>query len=67
MVGGSAGLVYTPESVNAAVGDMINFTFMSKNHTVTQSAFDKPCVRMPKGKVASTGAHRNLSVLTLVS
>lgn len=49
MVGGSAGLVYTPESVSAAVGDMVIFTFMSANHTVTQSAFAAPCVKLAGG------------------
>ena len=44
-MGGSAGLVYTPNSVQAAVGDTVRFTFKEKNHTATQSTFDKPCVR----------------------
>ncbi|KAI9849582.1 MAG: hypothetical protein M1838_000124 [Thelocarpon superellum] len=44
-VGGSAGLVYTPDSIQADVNDLVQFNFMSKNHTVTQSAFDKPCVK----------------------
>ncbi|KAI1132161.1 hypothetical protein F5Y10DRAFT_231691 [Nemania abortiva] len=42
-VGGSAGLAYSPPSIEAAVGDMVVFTFMSMNHTATQSAFDTPC------------------------
>ncbi|EFQ33369.1 hypothetical protein CGRA01v4_00925 [Colletotrichum graminicola] len=42
-VGGPAGLVYTPDQVKANVGDMVVFTFMSQNHTVTQSAFATPC------------------------
>lgn len=49
IVGGSAGLIYSPESVTAAVGDKINFVFMQQNHTVTQSTFDKPCVKKPDG------------------
>jgi len=49
VVGGSAGLVYTPETIQAAVGDMVIFTFMNANHTVTQSAFDAPCVKLPEG------------------
>lgn len=48
-VGGNAGLAYTPSEVKAAVGDMVVFTFMSTNHTVTQSAFDTPCVAMAGG------------------
>ncbi|EPE35947.1 Cupredoxin [Glarea lozoyensis ATCC 20868] len=49
VVGGSAGLVYVPESIQAAVGDMVIFTFMNANHTVTQSAFTEPCVKLPEG------------------
>jgi hypothetical protein len=31
--------VYNPNQVTAQVGDMIQFEFMGKNHTVTQSSF----------------------------
>lgn len=48
-VGGPAGFVYTPDTIQAAVGDMVKFNFMSKNHTVTQSSFAKPCVKMASG------------------
>jgi len=43
VVGGSAGLVYNPETVTAAVGDTITFEFQDKNHTATQSSFADPC------------------------
>lgn len=43
IVGGDAGLVYTPSEIVAAVGDVVHFVFMKNNHTVTQSTFDKPC------------------------
>jgi len=49
IVGGVAGLVYTPSSITANVGDMVEFQFMMKNHTVTQSTFDEPCVKMANG------------------
>ncbi|CAN8103792.1 unnamed protein product [Discula destructiva] len=49
MVGGAAGLVYVPSEVQAAVGDMVVFTFMSANHTVTQSAFEEPCKAIEGG------------------
>ncbi|KAK8087001.1 GPI-anchored cupredoxin-like protein 1 [Apiospora phragmitis] len=49
IVGGAAGLVYTPAEVKAKKGDMVIFTFMSANHTATQSTFDKPCDAMPGG------------------
>lgn len=29
--------------MKAAVGDMVQFQFSPKNHTVTQSTFDNPC------------------------
>ncbi|KAF9468642.1 Cupredoxin [Collybia nuda] len=45
-VGENNGLTYSPESVTAKVGDTIAFRFMSKNHTVTQSTFVKPCEAM---------------------
>jgi len=48
-VGGSAGLVYSPSSVTANVGDIIQFNFQSMNHTATQSGFDTPCVAMDGG------------------
>lgn len=48
-VGGSAGLVYTPSSINAAVGDIVQFNFESKNHSVTQSSFATPCIKTTGG------------------
>jgi plastocyanin len=34
---------FSPESIVAAVGDMIQFQFVAGNHTATQSTFDNPC------------------------
>ncbi|KAI0900822.1 Cupredoxin [Annulohypoxylon nitens] len=48
-VGGAAGLVYTPDSIQANVGDMVIFEFMSANHTATQSTFATPCKLMEGG------------------
>lgn len=48
-MGGSAGLVYTPDSITADVGDMVQFNFMSENHTVTQSSFNTPCEKLANG------------------
>jgi len=50
-VGPGGRLVYEPEYVMAVPGDVVNFIFNPKNHTVTQSAFDSPCV--PAGAVNS--------------
>ncbi|KAF9017010.1 hypothetical protein BDZ89DRAFT_1103869 [Hymenopellis radicata] len=43
LVGENAGLTFNPTSVTAAVGDVINFEFVAKNHTLTQSTFAAPC------------------------
>lgn len=48
IVGGS-GLVYTPNTIEAAIGDMVVFTFMSNNHTASQSAFATPCDKLAGG------------------
>jgi plastocyanin len=48
IVGGGP-LAYNPPQVTAAVGDTIQFVFMPKNHTVTQSTFATPCEAMPNG------------------
>ncbi|KAH6674570.1 Cupredoxin [Halenospora varia] len=63
VVGGAAGLVYNPESITAAVGDMVIFTFMSANHTVTQSAFTSPCVKLEGGMDSGFMANANNSVV----
>ncbi|KAL8967945.1 MAG: hypothetical protein Q9183_002689 [Haloplaca sp. 2 TL-2023] len=49
MVGGDAGLVFTPNTLTAAAGDMVEFTFMAANHTLTQSTFPSPCKKMDGG------------------
>ena len=33
----------------AAVGDIVEFTFHPKNHSVTQSSFAEPCTPLPGG------------------
>ncbi|RPA79904.1 hypothetical protein BJ508DRAFT_210729 [Ascobolus immersus RN42] len=45
IVGGDAGLVYTPEHIQAEIGDLVHFVFHKQNHSVTQSTFDNPCVK----------------------
>jgi len=49
LVGQGGALTYEPSSVTAKAGDIVNFQFMSKNHTVTQSTFTSPCVAKPQG------------------
>ena len=48
-VGGTGGLVYTPEYIFAEVGEVVIFHFGTKNHTFTQSTFPEPCAAMPNG------------------
>ncbi|KAF2441476.1 hypothetical protein P171DRAFT_72702 [Karstenula rhodostoma CBS 690.94] len=43
-------LGFSPESITAAVGDSVEFVFMQKNHTATQSTFAEPCKAMEGGK-----------------
>lgn len=45
-------LRFVPDNVIAAKGDMIEVIFFPKNHTITQSSFDKPCEPL-KGGVSS--------------
>lgn len=40
---GESGLTFSPNSTTAAVGDVLEFTFYPKNHTVVQGAFNSPC------------------------
>ncbi|THV05892.1 hypothetical protein K435DRAFT_960923 [Dendrothele bispora CBS 962.96] len=48
-VGPNGNLVFYPEYVIAQQGDTVNFVFHPKNHTVTQSSFDSPCVPIDGG------------------
>jgi plastocyanin len=48
-VGPNGQLMYYPEYVLAEVGDTVNMIFHPKNHTVTQSSFDAPCVPLAGG------------------
>jgi plastocyanin len=62
VVGGTAGLVYTPDTIEAAVGDMVIFTFESQNHTATQSAFTTPCEKLTGGMDSGFMPNLNNSV-----
>lgn len=54
-VGKDGGLTYQPDDITASVGDIVRFTFYAKNHTVTQSAFDDPCMKLPNYKGFDSG------------
>ncbi|KAF1995733.1 hypothetical protein P154DRAFT_444928 [Amniculicola lignicola CBS 123094] len=44
-VGGPAGeLIFAPNNIVAAPGDLVQFQFNPKNHSVVQSTFDNPCI-----------------------
>jgi plastocyanin len=43
------GLHFEPQNVVAGVGDMIEFHFLPKNHSVVQSSFDAPCTPLEGG------------------
>ncbi|KAI1343921.1 Cupredoxin [Xylariaceae sp. FL0016] len=44
--------IFSPNSLTAATGDMIQFQFRAGNHSVVQSNFDNPCMPISE----STGA-----------
>jgi plastocyanin len=46
---GNGGLVFTPNTVQAKVGDTINFHFYPTGHSVAESAFNSPCSYMKGG------------------
>jgi plastocyanin len=46
IVGGNGTLTYDPPSIAAAPRDTIVFEFRTKNHTVTQSSFGRPCQKL---------------------
>ncbi|RFU34272.1 hypothetical protein B7463_g2051, partial [Scytalidium lignicola] len=42
-VGPNGQLVFSPDSIVAAVGDIVEYHFNPKNHSVVQGAFNTPC------------------------
>ncbi|KAK3321047.1 hypothetical protein B0T19DRAFT_256708 [Cercophora scortea] len=61
-VGGSQGLSFNPTEITAAIGDTVIFTFMSQNHTATQSAFAEPCKALAGGMDSGFQANANNTV-----
>ncbi|KAH6675619.1 hypothetical protein B0J14DRAFT_652464 [Halenospora varia] len=41
---GAEGLVFTPDSITAAVGEVVEFCFYPNNHSVTRSEYKTPCI-----------------------
>ncbi|KZV81468.1 hypothetical protein EXIGLDRAFT_382722 [Exidia glandulosa HHB12029] len=46
---GSEAPIYTPSNALADVGDVVRFLFNGGNHSVTQAAFEAPCVPLDGG------------------
>ncbi|KAH8802822.1 extracellular serine-rich protein [Xylogone sp. PMI_703] len=44
VVAGLGGLHFDPENVVAEIGDIVEWHFLPKNHSVVQSSFGAPCV-----------------------
>ncbi|KAK4214441.1 hypothetical protein QBC37DRAFT_149460 [Rhypophila decipiens] len=61
-VGGPQGLAFSPPELKAAQGDTVIFTFLSQNHTATQSAFDTPCVPLDGGMDSGYQANPNNTI-----
>jgi plastocyanin len=49
------GLHFEPENVVAEIGDIVEFHFLPKNHTVVQSSFDRPCEPLSDGSGVFSG------------
>ncbi|KAJ4365859.1 hypothetical protein N0V83_008481 [Neocucurbitaria cava] len=49
------GLHFEPENVVAEPGDLIEFSFLPKNHSVVQSSFDEPCAPLSSSSGTTTG------------
>jgi len=53
--GASGALAYSPDTVTAKVGDMVQFQFVGGSHSVTQSTFDGPCVPVENNNASIAG------------
>lgn len=53
------GLHFEPENIVAEVGDLMEIHFLPKNHTFTQSSFEKPCEPLDGGKGVFSGFNFN--------
>jgi len=46
IVGGGTSLRYNPPILRVAQGSRVHFDFLGKNHTLTESTFEKPCTKL---------------------
>lgn len=51
----NAGLHFEPQNVVASIGDLIEFHFLPKNHSVVQSSFGAPCEPLAGGSGVFSG------------
>ncbi|KAK7970365.1 hypothetical protein PG996_001206 [Apiospora saccharicola] len=57
VAGANGQLRFDPESVIAAVGDIVEFQFHPKNHSVAQSSFAEPCAPLAAAAVPPPSAN----------
>ncbi|KAK2593799.1 hypothetical protein QQS21_008507 [Conoideocrella luteorostrata] len=49
VVAGLGGLKFDPDNVVAEIGDIVEWHFLPKNHSVAQSSFSEPCKPLDNG------------------
>ncbi|KAJ9266378.1 hypothetical protein DTO212C5_6301 [Paecilomyces variotii] len=54
-VGWNNTLTFSPDQLNVNPGEMVQFQFYPKNHSVVQSSFDEPCVPMSESMPGMMG------------
>lgn len=57
-------LVFTPNEVSAAPGDVLQFQFSMVNHTVTQSTFANPCMPIANSQANTPEIHSGFVPVT---
>jgi plastocyanin len=51
------GLRFDPDNMVAEIGDVIEFRFSARNHSVIQSSFEQPCAPMADGSGFRSGSN----------
>ncbi|KAK8138278.1 plastocyanin-like domain protein [Apiospora sp. TS-2023a] len=67
VAGANGQLRFEPESVIAAVGDIVEFRFHPKNHSVAQSSFTEPCAPLAAAAIPAPPANNGTGSYTLYS
>ncbi|KAI9741797.1 MAG: hypothetical protein M1834_000183 [Cirrosporium novae-zelandiae] len=58
-------LTFTPDSITAEAGSMVQFHFYPSNHSVVQATFDEPCVPINNVNKSVTGFYSGFMPTTL--